>query len=147
MLERRRFLKGSGIAVGLAALGPLTLFSAPRRVRAGSFGPFSKAKFESLVGSWVHVDLGEGAGWEAVQLIEVLDAPESATVEQFWVRFSASRQVDLEPGIYAVDAGSAGAFELYLEPAESGSSSSDLTASFSLIRPLQPSCAGVSAQA
>ena len=63
MLKRRGFLKrAGGVAVGLAGFGPLILAAAPRRGHATDFGRFSKEKFDSLLGSWMHLDMGEGAG-------------------------------------------------------------------------------------
>ena len=138
MLERRGFLKrAGGVAVGLASFGPLILVATPRRGHASDFGRFSKEKFDSLLGAWMHLDMGEGAGWESVQLVEVRGSPGSAIVEQFTIRIRTKPHVEIEPGIYGVDAGSAGAFDLYLEPAGSDETGRYCSASFSLISDLE----------
>jgi len=139
LLKRRRFLKGSGVAIGLAGLGPMVLFASPRPVRAGDFGSFSKARFEALRGGWFHVD---GGWWESVQLVEVTDEAPSWTVEQFSIRFLASPHSDLEAGTYPVVCDEGGSFELYLEPAGEDAEGRYYVASFSLIRPLAPAWAG-----
>jgi hypothetical protein len=123
--------------VGLVSCGPLALLAAPRQSRASDFGRFSKAKFESLLGSWMHVDMGVGAGWESVQLVEVLDGPESVEVEQFSIRIRTDPQVELEPRIYTVDTGSS-AIELYLEPKGSDEAGGYATASFGLLDSTTP---------
>ena len=138
MLKRRGFLKGTGgLAVVLVSCGPLALLAAPRQGHASDFGRFSKAKFESLLGSWMHVDMGVGAGWESVQLVEVLDGPASVEVEQFSIRIRTDPQVELEPGIYTIDTGSA-AIELYLEPTGSDEAGRYAAASFGLLDGASP---------
>ena len=135
MLKRRGFLKGTGgITLGLACVGPLALFTAARQGHAAGFKGFSEKKFESMIGSWLHLDPGGGAGWESVQLVEVVDFPDSKKLEQFAIRLCTSPQLDLQPGVYTVDDGSE-AFELYLEPAGSDSTGRYCTAWFSLIGP------------
>jgi hypothetical protein len=134
MLERRSFLKGTGvITFGLASFGSLTLLTAARQGRAGAPPRFSRKKFEALLGSWMHVDMGEGAGWESAQLVDVVGMSGSEELEQFSVRLRTKPQLELQPGVYTLDTGSE-AFELYLQPAGSDSAGRYCSAWFSLIR-------------
>ena len=133
MLIRRGFLKG-GITLGLASFGPLSLFTSTRRAHASDLHRFSKKKFESFLGSWLHLDMGEGAGSESVQLVDVLDRSGAPNLEQFSIRFRTRPQLELQPGICTVDDGSE-AFDLYLEPAGSDSAGRYCSALFSLILP------------
>ena len=96
-----------------------------------------KAKFEPLVGSWMHLDMGPGAGWESVQLVEMQDIPSSEDLEQFAIRFRADPQVELEQGIYTVDTGTE-AFDLHLQPAEGDENGAEAVASFSLLSDTTP---------
>jgi hypothetical protein len=139
LLKRRRFLKESVAAIGLAGVGPVVFFASPHPMRAGDFGPFSKASFEALLGGWFRVEDGM---WESMQLVEVRDELASRRVEQFSIRFRASPHAELEAGTYPVACDEGGSFELYLEPAGDDVDGRYYVASFSLIRPLTPSCYG-----
>jgi hypothetical protein len=77
-----------------------------------------------------------------VQLVEVTDEVASPRVEQFSIRFLASPHSDLEAGTYPVVCDEGGSFELYLEPAGEDAEGRYYVASFSLIRPITPGCAG-----
>jgi len=139
LLKRRRFLKGSVAAIGLAGVGPVVFFTSPRPVWAGDFGSFSKARFEALRGGWFHVD---GGMWESMQLVEVRDERASPRVEQFSIRFRASPHSELEADTYPVACDDGSSFALYIEPAGDDVDGRYYVASFSLIRPVTRSLLG-----
>ena len=138
MLNRRGFLKRTGgLSAGLASWGPLAFLATARPGHADELSPFSKAKFESMLGSFMHLDMGEGAGWESVELVDVTEFPSSPYVEQFAIRLRTDPQVALEDGIYTVDTGLE-SFDLHLEPSEGDESAGYAAGTFSLLTDTTP---------
>lgn len=132
MLKRRRFLKTSTGALVVAGTAPVAWFSGPGSASAAGVDPYSRARFEELLGEWVHVDTG---AWQSMQVVAVEDGPADPQVDQFSVVLSGGESV--EPGTYAISSPDGEEFELYLQPS---GGEGEVRAEFSQIRPLNAGC-------
>ena len=134
-MERRTFLKGSTGALVLAGLGPVALFGG---YSAGAdSGEFSLEYFSGMSGEWFHIDTGS---WNSIELVQVEADASSIRVDQFTLRFRSSSNLAFDEGIYDMSQPDGSPIQLYLQPSEAGANGNYYQASFSLIKPLLPSC-------
>jgi len=136
-IPRRSFLQGSTATLAAAALAPVGFF-AGSAARADATA-FTRLYFDERVGQFFHIDDG---AWRSVELIHVVSHDVSLRLEQFTVRWRGSPHVAIEEGIYNVAPPAGAIFELHVQPAGADSDGSYYEASFSIIKPIVPSCAG-----
>lgn len=108
MIQRREFLIGASGAVVTLALQPRVMAGSAARAAVA----FSKAGFLPLVNSWFDVDARL-----TVELVQVVDGPDTAEAEQFSLVFRAAAASTLPSGTYRMWHASLGDFRLYLEHA------------------------------
>ena len=137
-LRRRGFMKQSTAALVVAAAGPAMLFAGTDASAADD--TFSQNYFAGNVGNWFQVDAG--SPWTALELIEVEGMEVSPEVDQFSVMFRGSPNTDIAEGLYVVVPPSGASFELHIQPVGSDETGDLYSASFCLMRPVVPSCAG-----
>ena len=128
-LDRRAFLSSSLLTVavlgrGAAEAAPLAASMAP----AAPLPVFTGSGLRELVGSRFHLSSPEWRG--DLQLTEVVNGPESPSLEQFTAVFYADRQAP-QAGLYDVAHPSAGRFQLRID---GRADSRDRRAAFALIK-------------
>jgi hypothetical protein len=138
-IGRRQLLKSSTAAMAVAALGPVTLLSG-RTANAAGEG-FSEAYFSERAGAFFQIDAGAG-GWNSLELMDVVGNEASPLLDQFTVRFRGSTSVAFDEGVYAVAPPEGDVFSLHMQPAGGDEDGAYYNATFALIKPVVPSCAG-----
>jgi hypothetical protein len=133
-IGRREFVKGSGVAVAVATMGPVTLLSG--RVANAADEGFSEAYFSAQTGAFFQVDAGAG-GWNALELMEVTGRGPSPQLDQFTVRFRGAANVAFDEGLYSVSPPEGDAFALHMQPTGSDDDGVYYDASFALVKPTQ----------
>jgi hypothetical protein len=129
MLTRRRLLAGcaGSLALAVTGLGPTGLAFAGKKVDSPSKkkiqvnldNGLSQDEFRALLGEWFYAYDGSGIAVD-LKLVDVIDYPSDASLDQFILRFSGSTVPALVGGMVELEHLSAGKTYLYLEVAQTG---------------------------